>query len=953
METSNIRVYGIVQGVGFRPFVSRTCQRLSIRGTVANRGSYVEIIAQGDSIDDLIEELRTNPPERAVILNIILRTTDLPEFPDFQIVESERDAGDIFVSPDIAICDKCKQELFDKNNRRYMHPFINCTNCGPRLTILDSMPYDRERTSMKSFAMCPECGYEYTHPETRRYDAQPVCCPNCGPVLYTFDPSDKKYKTDRYVSSDESNQTNALRINNQEHELNRAEASRQAILAARKAIKAGKIVAIKGIGGFHLCCDAKNEDAVSRLRLLKHRPMKPFAVMMKDMDTVRRECYLTHDLYDELISKTISPNEKIENALNDIHSKGTDTGIDTDDSKLGKSKTEQTITELLTGHQKPIVLLPKKEATGLAPSVAPDNPNVGVMLPYTPVHCLLFDYEDDLDISDSLIMTSANVSGAPICRTDENVIDEIADFTDLVLSNDRTIRTRADDTVTDIYRGSPYMIRRSRGYAPLPIMISREVTGQVLAIGGELKNTFCIAKNGLLYPSAYVGDMADIRTVNALEESIQRMEELLEVSPRLVVCDMHPKYNTVAVAKGLGLPVLEVQHHYAHILSCMAENDYLDEVIGVSFDGTGYGTDGTIWGGEYLRCSVHGFERLSHITPFKQAGGDLSSKEGWRIAVSILDSNPEFDIHKMICELGLCSEMEYSILSNMIRTGVNTVTSTSAGRLFDAVSAILGISRSSTFEGEASTALMFEAEGYLRKLLHHKAAICDYMDIYKKDTNKVYNYSELSDLNNLNNINEINIDNTSDIYDKYLEYEMTLEPALRKAIEECDTSLLACAIAARYLDYINYSDVTSDHNIAAGSISDSDEALSIKSGYNKITDGTSGHNVATDSIAEPGSVDYREMRERLAFLFHLGLAEIISGTCRKHCDTTGIKTVALSGGVFQNKLLLFLTEQKLISQGIRVLRHSLIPPNDGGIAVGQALYGLFNAAGTDNLPPLV
>ena len=777
MITYNIRVYGIVQGVGFRPFVSRTCKDNDIRGTVANKGSYVEIFAQGENVEALQDALKHMPPARAVILNTITHECDMPAFDSFEIIESEKDAGDIFVSPDIAICEDCKKELFDPTNRRYMHPFINCTNCGPRLTILDSMPYDRERTSMKDFEMCPECEFEYTHPETRRYDAQPVCCPNCGPKVYLIETG---------LSGGRSKPEITVRGN-------------EAITAARRALAEGKIVAVKGIGGFHLACDAKNEEAVARLRTLKNRPMKPFAVMMKDMDTVERECTLP-------VQSSDAENSDAENALK----------------------------ELLTGYQKPIVLLRKKESDTctLAESVAPDNPNVGVMLPYTPVHMLLFDYTDDVHVSDCLVMTSANASGAPICRTDEDALSEIAGFTDYILSNDRVIRTRADDSVTDFYKGKPYMIRRSRGFAPLPVMINSGMKGCVLAVGGELKNTFAIAKDTLIYPSAYVGDMEDIRTVNALEESIRRMETLLEAEPSLVVCDMHPKYNTTAVAESLGLPVMKIQHHYAHILSCMAENEYLDEVIGVSFDGTGYGTDGTIWGGEYLLCSPTGFERLGHISPFIQSGGDLSSKEGWRIATSILGN---FSGNESLSGLGkdaichdlkLCSKMEFSLLENMARTGINSITSTSAGRLFDAASAVLGIRRSSTFEGEASTSLMFAAERY-------EAA--NRKDNIESDT-------------------------------------------------EFDTSRILMDIANRCMN--------------------------------------------------------GEDKDRLAYLFHKRLADSIIHNCIEYRDKTGIRVASLSGGVFQNRLLLKLTEEGLESAGFRVLRHSLIPPNDGGICVGQALAGL-------------
>ena len=779
MLTQNIRVYGIVQGVGFRPFVSRTCLDNDIRGTVSNKGSYVEIFAQGDNVSALYTALHNCPPERAMILNIISKEVDIPEFDSFEIIESEKDKGDIFVSPDIAICDKCKEELFDKSNRRYLHPFINCTNCGPRLTILDSMPYDRERTSMKDFKMCPECEYEYTHPETRRYDAQPVCCPDCGPTVYLLS------KEDCGDGTSEQGRLQKVDIY-----------GRDAITAARRAITEGKICAIKGIGGFHLCCDAKNEEAVARLRQLKNRPMKPFAVMMKDVDVVKRECIITSD----------------------------------------------SMNEYLTGYQKPIILFEKNIGSHLAPSVAPDNPNVGVMLPYTPVHLLLFEYDDEYEVSDCLVMTSANVSGAPICRTDEDVINEISGFTDLVLSNDRLIRTRADDTVLDFVDGMPYMIRRSRGFAPLPVMIGKSgVTADrhVLAIGGELKNTFAIAKGNLIYPSAYVGDMEDIRTVDALTESVKRMVDMLEAKPSLVVCDMHPKYNTTAVAESLGLPVMKVQHHYAHILSCMAESDYLGDVIGVSFDGTGYGTDGTIWGGEYLKCSLTGFDRLGHISPFIQSGGDLSSKEGWRIAAAIIRDSEGWDL----CEsLKLCSEMEYKLLSQMAQSGVNSIKSTSAGRLFDAVSAVLGIRRASTFEGEASTSLMFAAERYLKN----------------NDSNSVF--GEMADLGR----------------------------GLKSsgADGDIDTNGILIDIAHRYL---------------AG-----------------------------------------EDRDKLAFTFHRKLAESIIYNCGRYREETGLNVVALSGGVFQNRLLLKLTVTGLEAADFRVLRHSLIAPNDGGICVGQALAGVFS-----------
>ncbi|MBQ9605138.1 MAG: carbamoyltransferase HypF, partial [Firmicutes bacterium] len=552
LKTINIRIFGIVQGVGFRPFVSRAADAAGVKGTVANKGSYVEVLAQGsdEQLNNFVDTIKHCPPERSVILGVDVTDCEGEyTFTSFEIIESEKEYGDIFVSPDIATCDKCREELFDKTNKRYLHPFINCTQCGPRLTIMDTMPYDRERTTMGEFPMCPDCAAEYTEPATRRYDAQPVCCNDCGPEVYIIG-------TDLKGGA--------------------------AITETRRQIMSGKIVAIKGIGGFHLCCDAKNAEAVQRLRQLKNRPMKPFALMMRDFETVCRECYV----------------------------------------KDGQE-------EYLKGWQKPIMLLDKRENCTISENIAPDNMTVGVMLPYAPVQMLLFDYPDDVKMSDCLVMTSGNVRGAPICRSDEDALKEIAGFCDMILSHNRKILLRADDTVTDWLFDKPYMIRRSRGFAPLPFMLEHGKNKHVLAIGGELKNTFCIAKNGLLYPLPYVGDMADIRTVEALKESVERMCGLLETKPEIVVCDTHPMYNTVAFAeeyaKENGIPLLKVQHHYAHILSCMAENGCDDKVIGVSYDGTGYGEDGTIWGGELMLCDYKGFERVGSIAPFIQSGGDISA----------------------------------------------------------------------------------------------------------------------------------------------------------------------------------------------------------------------------------------------------------------------------------------------------------------------------------------
>ena len=795
-RTLRIKVYGIVQGVGFRPTVARHAATAGITGSVCNKGPYVEIFAQGseEQTQNFVNLLEKKPPKRAAVLKMDVRSVDDSgrSFDSFEIIESAKTKGEIFISPDIAICEECKAELYDPSDRRYLHPFINCTCCGPRLTILDALPYDRERTSMKMFPMCPQCAQEYHSPSSRRYDAQPVCCNECGPQVY--------------LAGEESVR------------------GREAITRTRRIIAEGGIAAIKGIGGFHLCCDATKEEAVAKLRARKTRPVKPFAVMMRDETVAEREC-------------VISERQK----------------------------------EILTGHQKPILLLEKKPQGKLCPSIAPGNPTVGVMLPYAPVQLLLFDYTDDIQMPDCLVMTSGNVSGAPICRDDSEALQELGNLCDCILSHDRKIRIRADDSVMDFYDDEPYMIRRSRGYAPLPYMLSAwgESVGEgsgtgILAIGGELKNTFCIGTGGLFYPSSYIGDLADLRSVKALEETTERYARLLEVTPQVIACDMHPRYNSVTTALELAekigreqgggpLPVVRVQHHYAHILSCMAENDFSDRVIGVSMDGTGYGTDGTIWGGEILTADYRSFDRAASIRPFVQVGGDLSSRDGWRIAVSMLHSiskeeeadSPLADAGRVIKELELCTDQEAAVLRKMADKGLNAVTSTSAGRLFDAVSAICGICRHSTFEGEASMALEFAAERY------------------EKTTGK----HEPGD----------------------------------------EQSAVSCAISEN-----------------AETVCKSEDRRLILPTEEIVREITLGRLRGEDP-------------DKLAFIFHKRLADQIIAACCEIRKETGIGTAALSGGCFQNRLLLDLVKKGLEISGFRVLIHHLVPPGDGGIALGQAV----------------
>lgn len=758
MTTCRIRAYGIVQGVGFRPTVDRHAAATGVAGTVCNKGPYVEICAQGTDaqVDQFLTLLREEPPRRAAILKLDVKQVEqsvAPRFEGFSIVESQKTTGEIFVSPDIAICEDCVRELFDPTNRRYLHPFINCTCCGPRLTILEALPYDRERTSMREFPLCEQCAAEYVDSASRRYDAQPVCCNECGPQAYLVD---------------------------------RPERGHEAISEARRIVAAGGVVAVKGIGGFHLCCDATNAAAVEMLRARKRRSAKPFAVMVRSMEVARRECEVT--------------------------------GI---------------AQEILTGHQKPILLLPRRAGGLVCEAVSPSNPKLGVMLPYAPLQLLLFDYDDGIAMPDALVMTSANESGAPICRDDDEARRELGALCDAILSHDRAIRVRADDTVMDLFEGKPYMIRRSRGWAPLPFLLSEDFGARVLATGGELKNTFCLGSRDMFYPSSYVGDLEDVRTVHALQETIARFQTLLELEPEVVACDLHPKYNATMIGHELAaaaeVPFVEVQHHFAHVASCMAENDVADgqKVIGVSFDGTGYGEDGTVWGGEILLCDYAGYERVDHIAPFAQAGGDLSAKEGWRIAVAMLGAGDE--VASMAERLGLCDAASARMVQAMVARGINTVASTSAGRLFDAVSAVLGIRRSSSFEGEAATQLQFAAE-------RGRSAA------QRRERPRFSTTDEL--------------------------FRWVVERRL------------------------------------AGDSSDV-----------------------------------------LAYAFHVGLVDVVEAACVRARNASGVNVVALTGGCYQNLLLLELSVDRLREQGFEVLTHSLVPPNDGGIALGQAVVAAKSTQG--------
>jgi len=798
-----VKIYGIVQGVGFRPYISRLFNGLC-SGSVKNCGSYVEIhlAAENDRAMPCLTHMREIAPPRADIVDIDIKEISEDEYEDlvrddrpvpgeegkdFFIAESpvEKPADTpVFIPPDLAICDDCARELYDPSDRRYLHPFINCTQCGPRLTIIDSLPYDRPRTSMRDFEMCRSCASEYIDSSDRRYDAQPVCCNDCGPSVYFLEKKDDHFE--------------------------KICADGDAITRTRKALIAGKIVAVKGIGGFHLYCDAFNEQAVAQLRRRKGRPAKPFAVMAASYEEAGKICDATGEF-----SGNASDREKY----------------------------TETVRSLLTGPKKPIVLMPKRESA-IALNVAPGNPTLGVMLPYAPLQLLLFSYPDGLDdqMPQVLVATSANRSGGVICRTEEDVEETLGNVCDGILSHDREILTRADDSVVDIFENEPYMIRRSRGYAPLPV--TADHAGDVLAFGGELKNTFCIGKGNLMYPSSYIGDLSDLKSDKALEETVDRFLRMLDAKPSVIVCDKHPRYRSRALAEKYvnehgGTGLVGVQHHYAHVLSVMAENHYYDQVIGVAYDGTGYGDDGTIWGGEIFLCDIHGYERKASIAPFTFSGGDIASREGFRVALSMLFDkySSDSEVCDIINSISLCDEKYVRPLRAMHDMGINSVQSTSCGRLFDAVSAVLGICRSQSFEGGASMGLEFAAERYLKK----------------------------------------------------------------------------CELSSSF--HIR------ENSSGSRSILPTDELF-----YRIVEERLNGR-----------------AAEELAYLFHEALASMTADAAVRLRDSSGCDTVALSGGCYQNRLLLRLTEDRLERYGFTVLRAHEIPPNDGGISLGQCMYGMVSA----------
>ena len=630
-ERLRLAVRGAVQGVGFRPFVFRLAEELAVDGWVRNStlGVFIEVEGRRPALDTFRARLGTDLPPRAVIHSLEASWLDPAGHSGFQILDSVRDGAiSALVLPDIAICDDCRREILDPENRRYRYPFTNCTNCGPRFSIIEALPYDRANTSMRQFEMCGDCLREYHDPRDRRFHAQPNACPHCGPRVVAWD------ATGKVIAEGED-----------------------ALRAAAHAIRAGDIVAVKGLGGFHLMADAANDAAIRRLRTRKHREEKPFAVMCPDPAFVGRHCVMS------------TPELR-----------------------------------LLTSPESPIVLLARRDDApdGLAPSLAPGNPNLGVMLPYTPLHILLLR-----DIAKPVVATSGNRSDEPICTDERDAVERLGLIADLFLVHDRPIVRHVDDSIVRIVLDRELVLRRARGYAPLPVPI-KHASPPVLAVGGHLKNTVALASGTDVIVSQHIGDLESAEASAAFVQVIADLQHLYDVAPVVVVADLHPDYRSTRHAASLGLPVCHVQHHVAHVAACMAENELEGRALGVSWDGTGYGLDGTVWGGEFFAVDDGSFTRVACLRPFQLPGGDLAIKEPRRSALGVLDAIAgEGPLAVPALTADAFSQGEQALLIEAMARGLNAPVTTSAGRLFDAVASLAGLRQRSSFEGQAAMDLEF------------------------------------------------------------------------------------------------------------------------------------------------------------------------------------------------------------------------------------------------------
>jgi hydrogenase maturation protein HypF len=631
-----LQVRGMVQGVGFRPFVYNLATGLGLRGWARNndRGVEIEIEGDGASLAEFLARLEVDRPVNSLISQ--LETTWLPPCGDdrFEIQPSntEKSTKSAWILPDLATCPDCLQEIFDPHNRRYRYPFTNCTHCGPRYSILKGLPYDRPNTTMAAFTMCPSCQQEYDNPDDRRFHAQPNACPVCGPRLKLVDNRGATFNTT------------------------------DPIVLAAAAVRQGKILALKGLGGFHLIANARHPEAIRTLRERKHRPSKPFALMYPHLEAIGEDCF-------------VSPVER----------------------------------DLLLSPAAPIVLLrrKKRENSPLAPAIAPQQSTLGVMLPHTPLHHLLL-----AELGTPIVATSGNLSQEPICIDNEEALENLGKIADLFLLHDRPIARPVDDSVARTIADRPTILRRARGYAPFPIPIDRaETIPCILAVGGHLKNTVALFIQGQIVVSQHLGDLDRAQTLDRFRETIDRLLALYDVIPASIACDLHPDYASSQFARTLSqqqnIPLVPLQHHYAHVLSGMVDNNLKPPVLGVAWDGTGYGTDGTIWGGEFLTVTARSTcNRIAHLRTFPLVGGDRAIREPRRAALGLLYAALGEAAFELECPtLEAFSPQELKILRTMLQKGINSPITSSMGRLFDGVSSLIGLCQQSTFEGDAAMRL--------------------------------------------------------------------------------------------------------------------------------------------------------------------------------------------------------------------------------------------------------
>ncbi|MBW3658501.1 MAG: carbamoyltransferase HypF [Actinobacteria bacterium] len=749
-ERRHVRVEGIVQGVGFRPFVFRLASELALAGRVWNdpRGVVLEIEGAGEAVSTFLARLREEAPPLARIDHVEVEAVPVEGATTFEIADSTADATVmVAVSADVATCEDCAREVADPDDRRFRYPFTNCTNCGPRYTIVRDVPYDRPNTTMAGFPLCADCEREYRDPDDRRFHAQPLCCPACGPQL-------------RLVVATGSGTTDAV-------------VGDDAIAAAATRLLAGEVLAVKGLGGYHLAVLASSEPAAAALRARKHREDKPFAVMVRD-------------LADATALVELTPSDA----------------------------------DLLVDRSRPIVLLPRRPDAPVAPSVAPGNRSLGLLLAYTPLHTMLLEA-----VGAPLVMTSGNVSDEPIASSDEDALDRLAGIADAFLLHDRPIATRTDDSVVLPVAGRAVPVRRSRGFAPAPVRLPVTAGRPVLAVGAELKSTVCVVRGRNAFVSQHIGDLENYETFRAFVATVDHLGRLFDVRPEVVAHDLHPTYLSTTYAEELAdVELLGVQHHHAHIASCLADNAATGPAIGVAFDGTGFGTDGTIWGGEVLVADLTRFERVAALAPVPMPGGSAAIREPWRMAAAHLqaafgDAPTDLDVVRR-------NSRRWQQVLAVADAGVNSPETSSAGRLFDAVGAILGTRDRITYEGQAAIEL-----------------------------------EQLADPSERGS------------------YPLPVSPGgdglLRLRSEELVRAVVADVLAGR-------------------------------------------------------------RHATVAARFHNGLAVAVAEVCRRIADERDLRTVALSGGVFQNTLLTARLVEALRQRGLTVLTHRQVPPNDGGISFGQA-----------------